>query len=139
MTQLIDRTGFISDTFQGVVADLASADGGGADGRPAALRIEATTEAEDLAPRFGTLSMIVIPFGSSADGRGFSLARRLRALGYRGVIRAEGHVLPDQFRAALRIGIDQIAISDAQAARHPEADWKSVHLAEDYRTRLFGG
>ena len=141
MTQLIDRTGFIAETFpeDGVFVGFEAL-WNGQDlpiDRALGLRLEPTTEPGDLVPWFGKLALIVLPFGASSDGRGFSQARRLRALGYAGTIRAEGHILPDQFRAALRVGIDQVAISDAQAARNPEHQWQAVPLTEGYRTRLF--
>ena len=42
-----------------------------------------------------------IAFPAMGDGRGFSIARRLRAMGYRGVLRAKGPLVADQARAAL--------------------------------------
>ena len=38
------------------------------------------------------LNTISIEFPSEKDGRGFSLAKRLRQLGYQGTLRAAGHV-----------------------------------------------
>jgi len=141
MTQLIDQTGFIAETFasDGVIRDF-DALWTGQDlpiEEPLAVRFEITQRAENLAPWFDAVEMVILPFGTSADGRGFSLARQLRQLGYTGVIRAEGHILVDQFRAALRVGVDQIAISDDQATRNPEAQWQAVDLGKSYQSHLF--
>ena len=45
-------------------------------------------------------SALLISVGSFADGRAFSLAKRLRLLGYTGRIRLKGDVLPDQYDGA---------------------------------------
>ena len=57
-----------------------------------------------LVPAFGRIALIRIPFASFADGRGFTLARQLRLLGYRGRLRAAGHVIADQYAMARRSG-----------------------------------
>lgn len=141
MTQIIDSTGFVADDWpeNGVTLNFDNL-WTGQDlpiEEPLAVRFDIAMEAENLTPWFDKVSMVILPFGSSADGRGFSLARQLRQLGYTGKIRAEGHILVDQFRAARRVGIDQIAISDEQAARNPEEQWQAVPLTADYRDILF--
>jgi uncharacterized protein (DUF934 family) len=67
--------------------------------------------------------VIRIPVRSFADGRGFTLARELRRLGFRGRIRAAGHLIPDQWRLARACGIDEAEIGQAQALRQPEPAW----------------
>ena len=141
MTQLIDRTGFIAETFpaNGVFVGF-DAMWNGQDlpiEEALAVRFEIGMNPENLVPWFKSVAMVILPFGASSDGRGFSLARQLRQLGYQGVIRAQGHILVDQFRAALRVGIDQIEISDAQAARNPEHQWLAVTHAPGYQAMLF--
>lgn len=90
-----------------------------------------------LIPYFSRLALIRIPFPSFADGRGFSLAQRLRALGYQGRLRAAGHVISDQFRFALSCGFDEIEIDDALAARQPEAEWRAAGTQRSsYRDKL---
>ncbi|MEM8788633.1 MAG: DUF934 domain-containing protein [Pseudomonadota bacterium] len=141
MTQIIDRTGFVADDWpeDGAVLDFDQF-WTGQDlpiDVPLAVRFDITAEPENLRPWFDKVTMVILPFEKSADGRGFSRAQQLRNLGYGGRIRAEGHVLVDQFRAALRVGIDQIAISDEQAARMPEAQWRAVPQGLSYQDRLF--
>ncbi|GAB4363964.1 MAG: DUF934 domain-containing protein [Oricola sp.] len=95
----------------------ASADG------TVALRLANTADADEVAPFFGHISLIIVDFPSFADGRGFSLARRLRQAGYTGRLRAEGHVIADQYAHARRVGFDEVAIPDDLAARQPERQW----------------
>lgn len=137
MPQLITRDGFVVDTWptEGVrvdVADLADTDLDAVNA-PVALYLEASTNAADLSDAFDKVAMMVLPFAASGDGRGFSIARQLRMLGYSGKIRAAGHILVDQFRAAIRVGIDEVEISSEQAARNPEEQWKSVPLLDSYQ------
>ena len=78
-----------------------------------------------LVPWFDRLGMIRVAFPAMTDGRGFSLARRLRAMGYKGRLRAAGPLVADQFRAAQRVGFDEIELPEALAERQPEAQWKA--------------
>lgn len=131
MTQVITRDGFIPDAFaQANPVALASYEGQGA------LLLSVQDELEDVSTNFDTLELIVIPFVNSSDGRGFSLAGALRALGYRRHLRARGHVLVDQFRAALRCGFDDVEISGDQANRNPERQWTSVPFDQGYQTHI---
>ncbi|MCY4503902.1 MAG: DUF934 domain-containing protein [Alphaproteobacteria bacterium] len=104
----------------------------------AALDVENAAPAEDIVPLFERIALIRIAFPSHMDGRGFSLARHLRLLGYRGRLRAAGRILADQYAMARRSGFDEVEIDPALAARQPEeqwlfrADWKS----HDYQERL---
>ncbi len=87
---------------------------------------------EALVPHFGDLALIAVTFRSFADGRGFSLARRLRALGFTGELRAAGHVICDQYPYLRACGFDHAEISTDLAKRQPEAYWlqaaKSITL-----------
>ena len=67
----------------------------------------------DLAPWLDRLAMVRVAFPAMGDGRGFSIARRLRAMGYTGRLRAKGPLIPDQFRAARRVGYDEVELPDA--------------------------
>ena len=90
-----------------------------------ALRLEvpADGDPEAAVPHFAKAEVIRIPFRSFSDGRGFTLARELRRLGYRGRIRAAGHLISDQWPLARACGIDEVEITGAQAERQPEAAW----------------
>ena len=85
--------------------------------------VENNVKAEALVPYFDRLALIAVSFPSSADGRGFSLARQLRRLGFKGVLRASGPLFSDQFPQALACGFDEVEIPDANAARQPVEQW----------------
>lgn len=105
---------------------------------PLALNITNDTDPMQLVPLFPWISAIRIPFPSFADGRGFSLARRLRMLGYSGRLRASGHVISDQYFHARRSGFDEVEIDDLLARRQPEAQWlaRSDWSRPTYQDRL---
>ena len=100
------------------------------------LMLEPDAVAEDV--DFAGRDLIAIRFPSSADGRGNSIAKRLRLLGYTGRLRASGHVLADQYPLALRCGFDEVEIDDALAARMPEAQWAEAmeRVELNYQDRL---
>jgi uncharacterized protein (DUF934 family) len=93
-----------------------------------ALGVDApnTMDLAALAPFLDRLELITVAFPSFADGRGFTVAQRLRRMGFAGELRAVGHVIPDQYAYALACGFDAVEISDAQAARQPEAQWREA-------------
>ena len=103
-----------------------------------AIDMPNTADPETLKPFFNEAAMIRIAFPSSHDGRGFTLARHLRLLGYRGRLRAYGHVLSDQYAMARRSGFDEVEISDDLADRQPEPEWlfRADWQEHDYRARL---
>lgn len=83
---------------------------------------------------------IRIDFPSFADGRGFTLARLLRLRGYRGPLRAKGHVIADQYAMARRAGFDEVEIDEDLARRQPEQQWldRADWQDNDYQARLRG-
>lgn len=133
MTQLINDTGFVSDDWthgfcvQGAANDCRALD----------LPSDAVPEEVDLA---SGLEMIRIDFPSSADGRGFTIARALRLRGFQGRLRAHGHVIADQYAMARRSGFDEVEVTDEIAARQPQEQWlyRADWQAHDYQSRLRG-
>lgn len=130
MTVIVTDAGFGPDTwtagYEGAnTLDLAS------DTDPVAL-------AADLG---AGIEMIRIDFPSFADGRGFTIARQLRLTGYKGRLRAKGHVIAEQYAMARRCGFDEVEIDDALAARQPEDQWlsRANWQANDYQARMRGG
>jgi uncharacterized protein (DUF934 family) len=68
-----------------------------------------------LLPHLATLPLIVIPFASSGEGRGYTQARLLRERhGYKGELRATGKVLADQMYFLARCGFDAFDLADGQ-------------------------
>ncbi|MFW2587244.1 DUF934 domain-containing protein [Sagittula sp. SSi028] len=113
------------------------------DGFHAADDTEFLDLASDTDPATLTPDMaanIRIAFPSSADGRGFSLAKILRLQGFTGRLRAQGHVLADQYAMARRCGFDEVEIDQALADRQPEAQWifRADWQAHDYQSRIRG-
>ena len=105
----------------------------------ARIDLSPDSDVDSIRSRLDSLELIRIDFPSFADGRGFSLAKRLRNAGYKGHLRAVGHVISDQYRYALDCGFDDVEISDELAARQPESDWLSSRSsAQSYRDRLQG-
>lgn len=91
-----------------------------------------------LAPHLDRLALIRVAFPAFSDGRGFTIARRLRMMGYKGRLRAHGHVIADQYAMARRVGFDEVEISTDLAARQPEAQWlaRADWQAHHYQARL---
>lgn len=89
-------------------------------------------DAATVLPWIDQIDLIRIDFPVFSDGRGFSLAQRLRLLGYHGRLRAKGHVLADQYAMARRSGFDEVEIDQELAARQPEPQWMA---RADWRTR----
>ncbi len=105
---------------------------------PAGIELGPETDLAPLLARLGSVAAIRIRFPKFSDGRGFTLARRLRDAGYAGRLRAVGHVLADQYAMARRCGFDEVEIDDALAARQPADQWRAraAWQAHDYRSRL---
>lgn len=135
--KLLDRNGLRVDPFVRVaaahsrahraslvpLADLAEAFAlrrGGAVG----VEVANTTYVAELAPHFDDLSLIAIAFPSFGDGRGFSLARRLRRAGYSSLLRAVGPLIADQASHAFACGFDEIELPDELLARQPWEQWR---------------
>lgn len=88
--------------------------------RPIGVYASAGTTADRIAPVLGELDLVVVEFPKFRDGRGFTLARTLRGKhGFKGDIRAIGHVLPDQFPALVQCGFSSIVLP----ADHPPEQW----------------
>ena len=74
-----------------------------------------------------SISLIVIEFNAFADGRGFSLAYRLReSLGYKNTLWASGHIIPDQYTMTAQCGIDGILIDENRLIRQPIEQWQEA-------------
>lgn len=135
MTVIVTDTGFAPDGFNGEFVALDEAQDGAT-----ALDLPSDTDPASLSGRLDGVETIRVDFPSFADGRGFTIARQLRLMGFAGRLRARGHVIADQYAMARRAGFDEVEISDELAQRQPEdqwqfrADWKS----HDYQARLRG-
>lgn len=99
------------------------------------------TDPDALAGLMNSVAAIRIPFPSFADGRGFSLAQKLRRMGFNGLLRAQGNVLADQYPLALRSGFDEVEIPNDQAGRQPQVQWTEAlgRVEANYLDRLKTG
>lgn len=133
MTVIVNDAGFAPDDWTG------SFTAPGAANDAEALDLASDTDPADV-PLCEGLKMIRVDFPSSADGRGFTIARALRLRGYKGRLRARGHVLADQYAMARRSGFDEVEIDTTLAARQPEDQWafRANWQEHDYQNRLRG-
>ncbi|WP_372841018.1 DUF934 domain-containing protein [Phaeovulum sp.] len=124
MSVIVTDSGFGPDTYAGPWVDLPT-----------------TAEPEALRCDLPRLAAIRIGFPAFSDGRGFTLAVRLRRMGYAGRLRAQGHLIADQYAMARRSGFDEVEIDAELAARQPEPQWlaRANWQAHDYRSRLRHG
>ena len=135
---LVRDSGFRDDDWRGEFVRWSGDDDCSALPGGAALDVENTAQAEDIVPLFERIALIRIAFPSHMDGRGFSLARHLRLLGYRGRLRACGYIVADQYAMARRSGFDEVEIDPALAERQPEEQWlfRANWRSHDYQERL---
>lgn len=84
--------------------------------------------------------LIAIDFPAFSDGRGFSIARYLREMGYQGRLRAVGRLIADQYAMARRVGFDEVEVAADIAARQPEDQWlaRADWTDWDHRAKVAG-
>lgn len=101
--------------------------------RPIGVRVPPGADIDPLLAVLNRLQLIVIEFPSFRDGRGFTLATTLRNRhGFKGELRAAGHVLPDQFIALRQCGFTTIETP----ANHPPELWRGHMPNEGSREPL---
>lgn len=134
---LIDATGEIRDTYTRIdesaempargdlIVPLARLDEVQGFGR-VGIHIENDVDWDTLKSAMGRVDLISIAFPKYADGRGFSIARRLRNAGFRGELRAHGPLIADQFPFALAVGFTTVEIPETMATRQPLAQWMAA-------------
>lgn len=134
MSVIVTDAGFGPDDWVEPIAPLDAV----ADARAVDLPSDASPGALD--DHLDHLDLVRIDFPKASDGRGFTLARLLRMRGYRGRLRACGHVIADQYAMARRVGFDEVEIDADLAARQPEAQWlaRADWHAFDHQARLRG-
>ncbi len=138
MSILVTDTGFAADDFAGTFIPLDQIAANAMP--PTAVHLPSDAPADALAGMLDGIAAVRVDFPGFADGRGFTIARRLREMGFAGRLRAHGHVIADQYAMARRSGFDEVAISDDLAARQPQDQWlaRADWRAHDYQARLRG-
>lgn len=134
---LVRDDGFHGEDWAGSitpVSELAAND----DAAALAVDLASDSDPAEVTDRLAQIALIRVDFPSFADGRGFTIARRLRDAGFTGRLRAAGHVIADQYAMARRAGFDEVEISATLAARQPEDQWlaRANWRAHDYQSRL---
>lgn len=73
-------------------------------------------EVDAIVEDLDRLDVVVVTFPAFSDGRGFSQARLLRERhGFKGEIRASGHIIQDQYLYLDRSGVDALEVQDEKA------------------------
>lgn len=130
------------DWTQGFAApeDLAVGQAAGAGAAAGAVDLRSDADPAVLDGRLADIALIRVDFPHFADGRGFTIARQIRRMGFKGRLRAKGHVIADQYAMVRRSGFDEVEISGDLARRQPENHWRSRSgwRSGDYQTRLRG-
>ncbi len=104
-----------------------------------AVDLANTDDPEALVGRLDQLTLIRVAFPAFNDGRAFTVARRLRMLGYTGQLLALGPVIADQYAMLRRVGFDGAEIPEDLARRQPadqwqfRADWREHHYQAKLR------
>jgi uncharacterized protein (DUF934 family) len=137
---LLDRAGLRTDVWDisedgssaadNIIVGFAYLDAalaGNGRGRKIGVAIANDVKASALEPYLDQIELVSIAFPSYGDGRGFSIAKQLRALGFKGVLRASGPLIADQFAFALACGFDEIDLPESVAARQPVAQWLAMN------------
>lgn len=124
MSVIVTDAGFAADDWTGGFVTLDALEA--LDVVPEGLGVDVPNDRDpaELAPRLDRIAMIRVAFPATGDGRGFSIAKALRDMGYAGRLRAAGPLIADQYRMARRVGFDEVEIPDAIAARQPEEQWR---------------
>ena len=133
MSVIVTDQGFSSEDWNAPVvalADIAAHQG--------AVDLTNTDDPEALRPHLAELGLIRVAFPAFNDGRAFTIARRLRMMGFKGRLRAKGHVIADQYAMVRRVGFDEVEISEELAQRQPAEQWafRADWQAHDYQSRL---
>lgn len=132
MSIIVTDAGFAPAAAQVFVplAEIASHQG--------AVDLSHTCDPEALRGHLGNVALIRVAFPAFNDGRAFTIARRLRMMGYTGSLRAFGPVIADQYAMLRRVGFDEVEIPEDLAQRQPAEQWqyRADWRAHDYQARL---
>lgn len=133
MSVIVTDTGFQGEDWNAPIvalADLADHKG--------AVDLAHTDDPTVLKDHLDDIHLIRVAFPAFSDGRAFTVARRLRMMGYKGRLRANGPVIADQYTMARRVGFDEVEIPAELALRQPAEQWafRADWRAHDYQAKL---
>lgn len=119
---ILIKDGHVSTAFD--YEDLPDVEGFLSSNRGTAVRLPADIDLSRITIQLPQIETILVEFTSFADGRGFSIARQLRKThDYKGLLIADGPLVPDQYVFALQCGFDAVKVDEATFDRQSESDW----------------
>ena len=100
------------------------------------VSLPGSTPIEDVKPQLGKIALIAIEFPAFADGRGFSLAKKIAREGFAGTLRASGPLIADEFADALACGFTEVELPETMANRQPVQQWLAAKdtMTEHYQS-----
>jgi len=79
------------------------------------VRVAPADRVEDFASELARMSLVAVEFPNPGDGRGYTIGRLLRErYGFKGELRAVGHVKRDQIFIMARTGFDAFEVAPAE-------------------------
>ena len=134
----VDSLDAVETTDGTLLVPLALADGAKErlSGKRFGLSVQNDAPIDEIAPFLGAVDLVSVEFPSFSDGRGLSLAKRLRREGFTGTLRASGPLIADQFAEALACGFDEIELPQTMANRQPVQQWMAAKdiVTEHYQS-----
>ncbi|MBO0904399.1 DUF934 domain-containing protein [Jiella sonneratiae] len=109
-------------------------------GAETGISVPGATSIDEIRPHLAAAALVAVEFPGFSDGRGFSLARKIRREGFAGTLRASGPLIADQFADALACGFTEVELPETMANRQPVQQWlaaketMSVHYQTGYGT-----
>ena len=102
---------------------------------PPEVVLEPTDDPGALAGRLAGINVIAVNFPKFGDGRGFSIARLLRErYGYKGELRAVGHITRDHLFFMESCGFDAFELRDGEDAHEALAAFDD--FSESYQASV---
>ena len=100
------------------------------------VSLPGSTSIEDVQPHLAGASLVTIEFPAFADGRGFSLAKKISREGFSGTLRASGPLIADEFADALACGFTEVELPETMANRQPVQQWLAAKdtMTEHYQS-----
>ncbi|NDW03820.1 DUF934 domain-containing protein [Jiella pacifica] len=91
---------------------------------------------EDVKPHLAKASLVAVEFPAFADGRGFSLVKKIVREGFSGTLRASGPLIADEFADALACGFTEVELPETMANRQPVQQWMAAKdtMSEHYQS-----
>jgi uncharacterized protein (DUF934 family) len=123
MSVIVTDTGFLPDDWRGGFVPLASLPLRPC-GTGLGVEVPSTADPGSLAQHLPRVGLLRIRLEHFLDRRAFDLARRVRAQGFRGRLRAAGPMLACHYTLARRSGFDEVEISADLALRQPAEHWR---------------